>query len=211
MNGRAFRDAVEGAMATELDRLGSRGLLVALTGGDPEAEPVLRAAAHSERAARETFRAWAADEDDPRARAAFADAADREAEHFERVLDVLGDSAFEPADGGPMHAYLREREDAVERVAAGTVGRGLVSVRAHAQVIDFFLDEADERRADLFRDLRAETEESLDRGLDLLDALCADPDDWERARMVAEYVVQVAYDDYADALAALGGDPAPPG
>lgn len=209
MDGQSFRDAVEEAAETELDRLGSSRLLVALTGADLTTGAVLRAAAHSEHAARETFRAWAADEDDPRAREAFADAADREAEHLDRVLDALDDPGFDPVDGGPMHAYLREREDTVERVAAGMVGRGLVSVRAHVQVIGFFVNEADERRADLFRDLRAETEASLDRGLDLLEALCADADDWERAGMVAEYVVRVAYDDYADALADLGIDPKP--
>jgi hypothetical protein len=209
MDGQAFREAVEDAKATELDRLGSNRLLVALTGADLTAAAVLRVAAHSEHAARETFRAWAADEDDPRARAAFADAADREAEHRERVLDALDDPDFDPADGGPMHAYLRERDDAVERVAAGMVGRGLVSLRTHGQVISFFVNEADERRADLFRDLRDETADSLARGLDLLDAFCADDEDWERARMVAEYVVQVAYDDYADALGDLGLDPKP--
>ncbi|MFB6079726.1 MAG: rubrerythrin family protein [Haloferacaceae archaeon] len=209
MDGQSFREAVEDAKATELDRLGSNKLLVALTDADLTVEAVVRGAAHSEHAARETFRAWAADEDDPRAREAFADAAAREADHFDRVLDALDDPHFSPADGGPMHAYLRERDDAVERVAAGMVGRGMVSVRAHTQVVSFFVNEADERRVDLFRDLRDETETSLERGLDLLDALCAGDDDWRRARMVAEYVVQVAYDDYADALGALGVDPTP--
>ncbi|MFB6302458.1 MAG: rubrerythrin family protein [Haloferacaceae archaeon] len=209
MDGQAFRETVEDGMETELDRLGSNKLLVALTDADLTTAAVLRVAAHSEHAARETFRAWAADEDDPLAREAFEDAAEREAEHLERVLDALDDPDFDPADGGPMHAYLREREGAVERVAAGMVGRGLVSVRTHGQVISFFVNEAEERRADLFRDLRAETRASLERGLDLLDALCDDEGDWKRARMVAEYVIQVAYDDYADALTDLGLDPRP--
>ena len=38
----------------------------------------------------------------------------------------------------------------------------------------------------------------------LLDGLCDDADDWERASAAAGYVIQVAYDDYADALTELG-------
>jgi hypothetical protein len=209
MDGPAFREAVTDATATELDRLGSNKLLVALTGADLTTEAVLRTAAHSEAAARETFRSWA-DEENPAAREAFERTAAREADHYERVLGALEDPDFEPAggDGGPMHAYLRAREDTVERVAAGMVGRGLVSLRTHAQVVGFFVNEADPIRADLFRDLRAETEDTLERGLSLLETLC-DDEDWERARMVAEYVVQVAYDDYADALGEMGLDPKP--
>lgn len=209
MDAAEFREVVEAEQGTELARLGSNKLLVALTGADLSTPTVLRTAAHSEYAARETFRAWAEDEDDPDARAAFESTAEREAEHYERVRAEIDDEAFEPADGGPMHAYLRERDGTVERVAAGMVGRGLVSVRTHAQVVSFFVNEADERRADLFRDLKAETADALDGGLDLLDDLAADEDDWGRARAVAEYTIQVAYDDYADALGELGVDPKP--
>lgn len=205
-----FRESVEAAKRTQLDRLASNKLLLSLTDAELEEGPVLAAAAHSEFAARNTFRAWADDEDDEAAREAFAATAEREQAHYDRVLAAMDDpEGFDPVDGGPMHAYLRAREGAVERVAAGMVGRGLVSVRAHAQVIDFFVDEADERRADLFRDLRVETAESLDHGLVLLEARCTDEADWERARAVAGYVVRVAYDDFADALGELGVDPGP--
>jgi hypothetical protein len=84
------------------------------------------------------------------------------------------------------------------------VGRPLVSVRAHNQIIGFFVNEADEAGADLFRDLKAETRDVVDDGVALLDELCEDDDDWERAEMVAEYVIQVAYDDYADSLTEMG-------
>jgi hypothetical protein len=209
MDGPTFRERVEAATATELDRLGSSQLLVALTDAELTTEAVLRVAAHGEHAAHETFAAWAADEPDERARAAFEATAAREADHRERVLAALDDPGFEPVDGGPMHAYLRGRSSTVGRVAAGVVGRGLVVLRTHAQLISFFVNEADERRAELFRDLRDETEAALVEGLDLLEALCDDEDDWARGRATAEYVIGVAYDDYADALAGLGLDPRP--
>jgi hypothetical protein len=103
-----------------------------------------------------------------------------------------------------MHAYLRGREDTVERVASGMVGRPLVSLRTHTQIIGFFVNEADESSADLFRDLKSETAAVIDDGVDLLDDRCEGDDDWERARMVAEYTIQVAYDDYADGLTEMG-------
>ncbi|ESP88575.1 hypothetical protein [Candidatus Halobonum tyrrellensis] len=223
MDAATFRDRLETEKATELDRLGSNKSLVALTDAALEAGVVLRAAADSEHAAHVTFSGWAADADGggdadgsgDGARDLFAWVADREATHRDRVVDslaALDDGAdYEPSDGGdggPMHAYLRERADPIERVAAGLVGRPLVSVRSHVQVVSFFVNEADETRADLFRELRAETEEELDRGLAYLDDHC-EGDDWERARMVAEYTVQLAYDDYADALGRLGIDVKP--
>jgi len=146
-----------------------------------------------------------------RAGEAFAWTRDREADHRDRVVSSLADAgtAYDPADGGPLHTYLRERTATVERVAAGLVARPLVSERTHTQVISFFVNDADETRADLFRELKAETSEELARGLDLLETLCDGDDDWERARMVAEYTIQVAYDDYADGLAGVGVDPKP--
>ncbi|WP_440990889.1 rubrerythrin family protein [Haloarchaeobius baliensis] len=208
MDATAFRESVETAKATELDRLGSSKLLVALTDADLSEDAVLRAAAFSEYLARETFESWAADEPDDAASEVFADVAAQEAAHYERVVDALGEPV-EPAGVGPMHAYLRDRDDTVERAAAGLVGRGLVSLRTHLQIVSFFVNEADDRSADLFRDLRSETEDSLSAGLDVLDAVCKDDDDWERAQAVAEYVVQLAYDDYADSLTEMGVDPKP--
>jgi hypothetical protein len=207
MDGETFREAVTTAKRTELDRLGSSKLLVALTDADLTAERVLRTAAASEHAARETFRGWAATEADDRARAAFEAAAEQEDEHYDRVRAELDD--YEPPGPSAMHAYLREREATVERVAAGLVGRSLVSVRIHGQVIGFFVNEADERRADLFRDLKADTEATVATGLDLIEHVVDGEDDAETAQAVAEYVIQVAYDEYADSLTALGIDPKP--
>jgi hypothetical protein len=208
MNGSELRDAVADAKRTELNRLGSNKLLVALTDADLTTERVLRAAADSEHAAHNTFSVWGDDEPDDDARAAFADAADREHGHRERVLEAI-EEPYKPADGGPLHEYLRGREGARARLAAGFLGRGLVADQTHKQLIGFFVNEADDRRATLFRELRADTEESLERGLALLDERCDSEAAWGEARDVAEYTVQVAYDDYADALRGMGVDPKP--
>ncbi len=208
MDAASFRERVEESMATELDRLGSSKLLIALTDADMTDERVYAAAAHSEHAARRTFEAWADDESDADVREAFAAVAKQEREHYDRVAANLPDD-FEPADGGPLHTYLRGLDGTVPRVAAGLVGRGLVSIRTHLQVIGYFVNEGDTGGADLFRDLRAETEESLETGLDLLAECCTDAEDWERAQGPAEYAIQVSYDDYADSLSALGVDPKP--
>lgn len=208
MDGQTFRDRLEAEKETELDRLGSNKLLIALTDAELTRDRVLRAAADSEHAARETFRIWADDEDDPGAREAFETVAEQEDRHLQRVLDAL-ESSYDPADGGPLHTYLRGREDTIERVATGMVARPLVSLRTHRQVISFFVNEAEESTADLFRELREETGAVVDDGIALLEERCESDEEWDRARMVAEYTIQVAYDDYADALTGLGVDPKP--
>jgi hypothetical protein len=208
MDGATFREQVTEAKATQLNRLGSNKLLVALTDADLTARRVLEAAADSEHAAHNTFAAWAEDEPNDRAREAFVDVADREADHRQRVFDAMDDE-YEPNDGGTLHEYLRGRDGAVLRVAAGMVGRGLVADRTHQQVVSFFVNEADNARADLFRELREETGSGTQRGLALLETLCESETDWTDARDVAEYTVQVAYDDYADALQGMGVDPKP--
>jgi hypothetical protein len=207
MDAADFVDAVESETATELDRLGSSKLLVALTDADLDADTVLRVAAASEHTARETFHAWA-DEPDETARAAFAEIAEQEDDHLARVTAELDE--FEPPDDvDEVHTHLRGLDDTVERVAAGLVGRGLVSTRTHAQLIGFFVNEADRGRADRFRELRADTESSIDRGVDLLASLCDSDDDWSRAHDAAVAVVETAYAEYAGSLDDLGLDPKP--
>jgi len=61
MDGSAFRDALEDEKRTELDRLGSSKLLIALTDADLRPAAVLSRAAHSELAARTIVRVTAAD------------------------------------------------------------------------------------------------------------------------------------------------------
>jgi hypothetical protein len=208
MNADDLRTAVETAKQTELGRLGSSKLLLALTDAELDRESVLQTAAASEIAARETFSTWAADEPHDAAADLFADIADQEQRHYERVTDLLGEEV-EPPGRGPMHAYLRERDGTAARLAGGLLGRTLVSDRTHLQVVNFFINEADETTADVFRDLRTETREAQEQGLALLDSVCATDEDWETAETVANYVIQLAYDDYTDVLVGMGVDPKP--
>lgn len=205
MDAETLRARLEEEKRTELDRLRSSKLLVGLTGGDLTREAVLSLTANSEFAARETFRQWADDEDDAAARTAFAELADQERDHYERVADLF-EGTHEPDGGGVMHTYLRGRGDTIGRVGAGMVGRPLYSVGAYTQIVSFFVNEADEATAGVFRELRADTDATIDRGGELLERLCDDEADWDRAGAAAGYVVQLVYDDYADALAELGLD-----
>ena len=208
MDAKRLREDVASEKRTQLDRIGSAKLLVALTDATLDRETVLSVAADSEYAAAKTFRTWAGETEPESVRKAFEAVCDQERDHYERVVAHLPDHD-PPEDGGPMHAYLRGLDGSVERVGAGLIGRPLVSTRSHTQVISFFLNEADAELADLFRDLKAETNDELERGLETLDAVCESDDDWERARATAEYTIQVAYDDYADALEGMGLDPRP--
>lgn len=208
MDGESFREAIEAEKRTELDRIGSEKLLVALTDATLERETVLGVAANAEYAAAETFRQWVDDEQAEPACDAFQTVADQEQDHYERVIAHL--DAHEPPDaGGPLHSYLRGLEGTVERIGAGLVGRPLVSERSHTQVISFFVNEPDEELADLFRDLKTETREELSCGQSLLEEYCETEEDWNRARATAGYAIQVAYDDYADSLRGMGLDPKP--
>jgi len=206
MDAASLRDAVEAQKRTELDRLGSSKYLIALTDADLSESTILRAVAESEYLAGETFEVLAAAESDDRAREAFEAVAEQEGEHYERVCERLGERP-EPDHGGAVHGYLREREDAAARVGGALVGRPLVSLRAHTQVIGFYVNEADEAGANLFRDLKTETEAELDLGVDVLADVCERDEDLERAQATAAYVVQLAYDEYADSLTELGVNP----
>ncbi|MDS0473712.1 rubrerythrin family protein [Natrinema sp. 1APR25-10V2] len=204
-----FQPAIEESMGTELERLGSSKLLVAHTNADLTTERVLQTAADSERAAAETFEAWVDDEDHDGARDAFAEFRDQERDHYERVTALLeGDHESDGADGGPMHDRLRSLETTAERLG-GLVGRSLVGDRTHLQVVNFFVNEGDERRADAFRELRSETAAQGDRALAVLEDVCDEAEDWNRARAAAEDVIEAAYEVYAASLNELGLDPKP--
>jgi len=216
MNGQQLVEAVRESQATELDRLGSDKYLIAATGADLERAPVLRSVARSAASGRETFSRWA-DEATGDAAAAFETAAAAETEQFDRVVDSLAELPNDDADAAatidgsdaPLYDALADTDGPVERVAAAFVGRPLVADRTLLQVINFFVNEADEGRADLARDLRRDADERLDEGVGLLDSVCETDADWERAQRAAEGVVAAAYDEYASALEAMGVDPKP--
>jgi hypothetical protein len=202
MDADTFRDTVETGMQTELDRLGSSKRLVAVTGADLSTDTVLERAAASEAAAASVFAGWAATASGDAADA-FDALAETEREHYDRVTAELGDDT--PAEEGAVHDFLREQDDAVTRAGAA-VGRGLVADRTLTQFVGFFVNQADEGRADLFRDLKTDTRADTDRALALLETTAGSPSDWERAEDAAHGAVQAAYDEYVATLEGLGVD-----
>jgi rubrerythrin len=210
MDGQRLVETLTDRTATELDRLGSEKALVATTEARLDRGHVVSAAVDAERRAAATFDQWAEAETDPEIRAVFERVATQERDHAERAAaltdDVPGDADPDP---DALHDHLRGLETTPERVAAGLVARPLVSARSLLQVVNFFVNEADETAADTFRTLRAETEALVDEGADHLDACCAGEADWERALAAAERTVEIAYEAYERRLDGLGIDPKP--
>jgi hypothetical protein len=202
MDSEAFLADLKASTRTELDRLGSEKVLLALTGADLSTETVLARAMGRDAAVAAVYRSWADDAGDPAA-AAFVSAADRLDDHCAQV-DV------EPAVDGEDAATvaLRSIDGTAERVAAGLVAYPLVRDRTLLQVVSFFVNEADERRADLFRSFREATETAREDGLATLDAVATDAEVAAAEAAAAEFVTAV-YEDYAERLRAMGMDPKP--
>lgn len=207
MDGEELVSAVRESKATQLDRLGSEKAIIAATGADLETDAVVGAAARLLDGARVTFERWA-EAGDTDATEAFTDAAGSLADGRDALLD-RGDDAT--ADGEPPHVvdYLDGLEYAPERVAAGLVAYPLVAERQLLQVINFFVNEGEETRAELFRELRSDAGDTVDRGAELLDAVCDDEAAYERARDAAVETIERAYEEYASDLESLGIDPKP--
>lgn len=208
MDGSAFVERVRSSNEQSLDRLGSEKALVAATAGALERGTVLETAAAAEARAARTFDAWLADETDDTARGAFEEGRDRERDHLERVSEYGDVESVDPAPD-PLHEHLRSLDDSVERVAAGLVARPLVASRSLLQVINFFVNEGDERGATLFRELRAETDDQAERGGEVVAAVCRSDEDESRALTAAGEAVDVAYAAYAETLEGMGVDPKP--
>jgi hypothetical protein len=196
-----FRERVETDRQSELDRLGSSKRLVALTAASLDDETVLRTAAASEAAAADLFAEWAGDATGPAADT-FDAFADRERDHYDRVTAELDDREVDP-ETGALHEFLRKRDTTVER-AGGVVGRGLVAERTLTQFVGYFVNQADERSADLFRDLKTETQSDTEDALSLLADAADGDEDWERALDAALGAVDAAYEEYVDALESMG-------
>lgn len=200
MDGDTLVEEVTESMQTELDRLGTSKSLLAQTDGDLDPDAVMEAAASTEKEAVETFKDWADNEQNPEARKVFKEVARLEQEHLEKI-----GRETEPGSS-PLHMYLRGLTGTEERVAAGLIGRCLVSDATLKQTIGYFVGQSDTKRADLFRELRRENEDLLKEGVELLDEVCGD---WESARSAAEEAVTKAYENYVESLEAIGVNPKP--
>jgi bacterioferritin (cytochrome b1) len=209
MDASAFIDRVKSECATELERLGSEKALVATTMAELENDRVLETAAQAELRAEATFDAWSTDENHDAARDTFEQCAAQEREHADRIIDRLeGDRDLDPR-ADDLHQYLRALETTPERVGAGMVGRPLASSRTLLQTINFFVNEADEVTADLFRDIRTETETLVEEGTTLLETVCETDGERDNAETAAVEAIQTAYGEYVETLEGMGLDPRP--
>jgi hypothetical protein len=205
MDGQQFLDRVRETERTALERLGSDKALLAATGADLDTGTVLGVVAATERHHRETFEQWAVDTDDDRAAAAFETAAESAGDHVDRLATDLD---HVPDDGG-LETGVGGQDGDAERAAAGLVGASLVLDRTLLQAVNFFVNEADERRANVIREIRSAANDRRDEGLALLAELSASDDDWAAAATAAETAIAAAYDDYVATLEGLGIDPKP--
>src|SRR6056297_1121473 len=204
-----FVDSVREANQTALSRLGSSKALYAETNGDLDPEPVLRAAAVAEDAARETFAAWADDEENADAAELFERVADEEADHYETVAAEIDDAPRAADNDVPaIQSVLRSFDDTVER-AGGLVGRCLVAKKSKEQYTGYFTGEADPKTASLFRGLGSDVDEQISAAADLVDAVCGSDDERERAHAAASEAIQAAYEEYTESLEAMGVNPKP--
>ncbi|SEW16244.1 rubrerythrin family protein [Halobacterium jilantaiense] len=208
MDASELHDSVREDNDTALSRLGSSKSLYAATGGEMEAGPVLESAADAEHAAAETFAAWTDSEADADAADAFEATAAEERDHYDAVLGELDDHDPGQADPSAMQQSLRGLDSTVER-AGGLLGRILATEKSKEQLTGFFVGQADPQTAQLFRDLKGDLDDQLERTLDLLDSVCETDDDWQTASDAADAAVQTAYDEYTEQLEAMGVNPKP--
>jgi hypothetical protein len=198
MDAGATIDAVRGRTETERDRLGSDKVLIAATDATLETEAVLTVAATRESGLADIYDRWAAETDSDVA-TQFEMAAEAAAERAERI----------DADAGNSDDFIDHLETVsgnARRIGAGLVAAPLVADRFYLQVVSFFINEADEGRADTFREIRQEAS-ALDYGKTALEHLSES--ERETAAAAATEAIEAAYDDYAETLEAMGLDPKP--
>jgi hypothetical protein len=188
--------AVEDATTTERSRIGSDKALIAATDATLERDAVWRAMATREAGVVDAVGGW---NDESAVAEAF--------ERFRRAASDRRDRIdAQPGEADALSAHLADLTDTPERVGAGLLAVPLVLDRLYLQVVSFFVNEADEREADVARELRNGASD-LAPAREALAVL----DDAERARArdAAVGAIGVAYDEYAATLEAMGLDPKP--
>jgi len=202
-----LESAVRDDNETALSRLGSSKALYAATGGEMNADQVLRAAADAEHTAANTFADWADTESNDAAATVFDDVAEGERDHANTVLAKLDE--YDPQDEpSGIQAELRQLHDTIDR-AGGLLGRIVATEKSKTQLSGFFTGQADPGTANLFRGLKGDLGDQLDAVHDLLAELCQTDEDWARAKTAADDAVQAAYEDYTQRLESMGVNPKP--
>ena len=179
--------AVRDDNETALSRLGSSKALYAATGGEMEADEVLRAAADAEHTAANTFADWADTESNDDARDVFERLATDERDHADQILAKLDD--YDPQDDpSGIQAELRQYDNTIER-AGGLLGRIVATEKSKSQL--------------------AGLDDQLDAVHDRLADLCPADEDWDTAKRAADDAIQAAYEDYTERLESMGVNPKP--
>jgi hypothetical protein len=196
MNAAEFTETVRDANETPLSRLGSSKWVYALTAGEMDGDAVTAAWATEASATRETFEGWAETEASDDAASAFADVA-----------------AFAAEQGGDGEVELPPRYDALASLdgtaarAGGFLGWTLVAEKTLAQMVGFFVGDADPSTANTFRERKSALQERRTEAESLLDVVCPGDEAWAAARAGADEVVEAAYADYVDTLESMGIKP----
>lgn len=202
MTADTFVDDIRDDTQTPLSRLGSSKSLYADTAGEMEPDAVIAAALADERAAAETFDAWAGDTDGPLGEA-FGDAADVAREHAD---DLASRTDADLPDPSAVYDDLAGLSTPVERLG-GVVGRSLVESKKTTQRSGFFTGQADPKTAQLFRGFGEDVEAQRDQAVDLLAGQCEGDDDWAAAEDAAVAVIGTAYEEYVETLEGMGINP----
>lgn len=196
----AFLDALEAGHETELSRLGSSKALYAVTGGEMSTGTVLAAMTERASAAAEAFDSWVTDTEHDGAVSTLGEAAEDQRAAAARLEAPTETEVPAP---GPLFDHLRGLDGLVDR-ASGFVAWVLVADATRAQAVGFFVGSADAETADTFRELRDDLERAREQGLALLESVCSDEYEWDRALEVAGATIDAAYDGYVDVLENLG-------
>lgn len=211
MDGGALLTDVRADSETQLDRLGSEKALLAATEARLEADAVLVTGAATLAEAQTTLTAWATEATSEAAAETLQTTAETLDDAYDEVVAELEDDESTSVDDiaavGVPFLTLEATGD-VQRVAIATIAVPLILDRLFLQSVSFFVNEAENDRADLFRHLRDVTDDILADGQTALDSLC-EGDDWDRAADAVAETIDAAYDDYVTRLDAMGFDPKP--
>lgn len=204
MNGQTLVERVRERKRTELERLKSDKALIAATEATLEPAAVVGAVVETEHSLETLYGDWADRAATDDAAEAFAAAAELAAENVDRLTGAVDD----PSTSTDLSA-TEDYELTISALGGGLVGQSLVLDGTLLQAINFFVNEADERRADIMRDVRTSVNNRINDGAVALNSLCENEDDWSRAETAAVDVVEAAYADYVETLGAMGIDPKP--
>lgn len=206
MNESTLQSKLETAYETELSRLGSSKSMYAATDGDMDTDGVLAAMGERAAAAAKTYDTWAAETADSTLADAYGTIATTQQTHAERIAKAGAERVIDrPTD---LQRYLRTLERPPAQ-AGGLLGWALVTDKTYSQAVGFFVGNLDHSAADLFRELRSELAQEMDRIETLLSESCEESAEWERARKSGATAIEAAYDHYVEKLDDLGVDVKP--